>query len=155
MQEYKLGFNHGDAHSHTYASFAYENRQGIIIGTGTERYSGLIKYDRKIFKWLTAGARVNLNIRRNDRNNITLNGVSNGSAVCLSPLVGPEDEWNRYSDEGGSGGSVYNSPYLLAKNITNYLKTKYLSVAPWVEITPISGLTLKSTFSANWSIRSS
>ncbi len=150
QQEYKISLSHGDSKSHTFASFGYEKRDGIVIGTGMHKYTALVKLDRKIFKWLKIGARINLSTRRNDRNSVTINGTSNGSAVCLSPLVGPTDEWNRYSDEGTSGGAVFNSPYLIAKNVTNYVNIKYLNVAPWIEITPFKGATLKSTYSAGW-----
>ena len=150
QQEYKLSLNHGDSKSHTYASFGYENRKGIVIGTGMSKFNSLVKIDRKIFKWLQAGARLNFAYRRNDRNSVTINGGSNSSAICLSPLVGPEDTWNRYNDEGGSGGAIYNSPYLIAKNTTNYVLIKYLNLAPWVEIRPLKDLVLKSSFSAGW-----
>lgn len=150
QQEYKIALNYGSSKSHAYASFGYENRQGIVIGTGMQKFTSLLKVDRAVFKWLRIGARINFAIRRNDRNSVTINGVSNGSAVCLSPLVGPTDEWNRYSDEGGSGGSVYNSPYLIATKADNYLNIKYLNLSPWVEITPFKGATIKSVFSAGW-----
>lgn len=150
QQDYKLALNYGTSKFHVYGSFGYEKRDGIIIGTGMNKYTSLLKADLKVFKWLKVGARLNFAVRRNDRNSVTINGVSNGSAVCLSPLVGPEDEWNRYSDEGGSGGAVYNSPYLIARNTTNYVHIKYFNVAPWVEIYPFTGATLKSVFSAGW-----
>lgn len=150
QQEYKVSMNHGDSKSHTFASFGYEKRDGIVIGTGMQKFTSLLKLDRKIFPWLLVGARINFATRRNDRNSVTINGVGNGSAVCLSPLVGPEDAWNRYSDEGGSGGAVYNSPYLIATRATNYVNIRYLNLAPWVEITPVKGLVFKSVFSASW-----
>ena len=150
QQEYKLALNYGTSKYHIYGSFGYENRDGIIIGTRMNKYTSLLKTDLKVFKWLKVGARYNFTFRRNDRNSVTINGISNGSAVCLSPLVGPEDEWNRYSDEGGSGGAVYNSPYLIARNTTNYVNIKYFNVAPWAEVYPFKGATLKSVFSAGW-----
>ena len=150
QQEYKLALNYGDSNGHVYGSFGYENREGIVIGTGMSKYNSLLKVDRKVFKWLKLGVRANLAYRRNDRNSVTINGASNTSAICLSPLVGPEDEWNRYSDEGGSGGAVYNSPYLIARDATNYVNIKYLNVAPWVEVYPFKGATFKSQFSVAW-----
>lgn len=149
-QDYKIAVNYGDKMQHIYLSFGYENRDGIVIGTGMRKYGSLLKFDRKLFNWMTIGARVNFTYRHNDRNNITINGAGSSSAICLSPLVGPEDTWNRYSDEGESGGAVFNSPYLIAKNVTNYFNTKFLNMAPFVELTPVKGLTLKSTFSVTF-----
>ena len=150
QQEYKVAMNYGDSKSHAYSSFGYEKRDGIVIGTGMQKYTSLLKLDRKVFPWLKVGLRMNFATRRNNRNSVTINGVNNSSAVCLSPLVGPTDEWNRYSDEGGSGGSVYNSPYLIATKATNYQDIKYLNLAPWVEVTPFKGAVLRSVFSAGW-----
>ena len=150
QHDHKLALNYGTSKYHIYGSFGYENRDGIVIGTGMQKYTSFIKTDLKVFKWLKVGARLNFALRRNDRNSVTINGASNGSAVCLSPLVGPEDEWNRYSDEGGSGGAVYNSPYLIANHTTNYVNIKYFNAAPWLEVYPFKGATLRSVFSAGW-----
>lgn len=150
QQEYKVSMNYGDSKSHAYTSFGYENRDGIVIGTGMRKFTSLLKLDRKVFSWLQVGLRANFATRRNNRNSVTINGTGNSSAVCLSPLVGPEDSWNRYSDEGGSGGSVYNSPYLIATRATNYVDIRYLNLVPWAEIKLSKNLALKSTFSSSW-----
>lgn len=150
QQDYKVSVNYGDSKQHVYISFGYENRDGIVIGTGMEKYGALVKLDRKLFSFLKIGARVNFVYRHNDRNSVTINGTSSTSAICLSPLVGKEDEWNRYSDAGGSGGSVFNSPYLIATRTTNFLNSKFLNMAPYIEITPLKSLTLRSMFSATF-----
>jgi len=147
QQDYKLSVSYGDSKQHMYFSFGYENRDGIIIGTGMEKYGSLVKFDRNLFKWLKFGARLNYVYRRSDRNSVTINGTSSTSAVCMSPMVGKEDIWSRYADEGGSGGAYFDSPYLIAKNTTNYGINKFLNLAPYIVLTPVKGLSIRSTFS--------
>lgn len=148
QQGYKFAVNRGDSKSHMYFSIGYDNSQGIIIGSDMQRVTGLLKADYKFFNWLTAGARLNYTFRHNNLNKIKINGQSAYSACALSPLLGPTDKWNKYSDNSGSGASVYDSPYLQAMNETNYRNGSYINVVPWVEIKPLSWLVVKSTFSA-------
>lgn len=145
-QGYKLAMNTGNSKGHAYFSFGYDNVKGILIGSDMQRYSAMLKVDRKFFKWLTVGARVNFAYRNNDLSKVKMNGGT-GSPACLSPMVGKTDTWNRYSDEGSGGGSVFNSPFLVSEKETNYNNTLYLNLVPWVEATLAKGLKLKSTFS--------
>lgn len=147
QQDYKLNVSYGDSKQHMYVSFGYENRDGIVIGTGTEKYGTLVKFDRMLFKWLKFGARLNYVYRKSDRNSVIINGTSSSSAVCMSPMVGKEDVWSKYADEGGSGGAYFDSPYLIATKTTNYAINKFLNLVPYIVLTPVKGLTIKSTFS--------
>ena len=133
-QGYKLAMNTGNSKGHAYFSFGYDNVKGILIGSDMQRYSAMLKVDRKFFKWLTVGARVNFAYRNNDLSKVKMNGGT-GSPACLSPMVGKTDTWNRYSDEGSGGGSVFNSPFLVSQKETNYNNTLYLNLVPWVEAT--------------------
>ena len=145
-QGYKLAMNTGNSKGHAYFSFGYDDVKGILLGSEMKRYSTMLKVDRKLFKWLTVGARVSFAYRNNDLSKIKMNGTTNAPA-CLSPMVGKTDTWNRYSDEGSGGGSVFNSPYLVSLQETNYNNVMYLNLVPWVEATLAKGLKLKSTFS--------
>ncbi len=145
-QGYKLAMNTGNSKGHAYFSFGYDNVKGILLGSDMQRTSTMLKVDRKLFKWLNVGARLSYAYRNNDLSKIKMNGSTNAPA-CLSPMVGKTDTWNRYSDEGSGGGSVFNSPYLVSLQETNYNNVMYFNLVPWVEITLTKGLLLKSTFS--------
>ena len=145
-QAYKLAVNTGNSKGHAFFSFSYDDVQGILLGSDMQRYSTLLKVDKKLFKWLTVGSRISFAVRHNDLSKIKMNGGTT-SPACLSPLVGKTDIWNRYSDEGSTGAAVFNSPYLVSLNETNYSNVLYLNIAPWVEATLAKGLKLKSTFS--------
>ena len=145
-QGYKLAMNTGNSKGHAYFSFGYDDVKGILLGSQMKRYSTMLKVDRKLFKWMTVGARVSYAYRNNDLSKVKMNGSTNAPA-CLSPMVGKTDTWNRYSDEGSGGGSVFNSPYLVSLQETNYNNVMYINLVPWVEFTLAKGLKLKSTFS--------
>ena len=145
-QGYKFALNSGNSKGHAYFSLGYDNVKGILIGSDMQRYSAMLKVDKKLFKWLTVGARVSFAYRNNDLSKVKMNGGT-GSPACLSPMIGKTDTWNRYSDEGSGGGSVFNSPYVVSQKETNYNNVLYLNLVPWVEATLAKGLKLKSTFS--------
>ena len=146
-RSYRLQLGQGDAKQHSYFSISYDNKPGIVLATRMQRASAILKVDRSFFKWLKAGVRATYTWRHNDINKIAINGTSSTAAVCLSPLVGITDIWNRYSDAADSSSSVFNSPYLLALNETNYKNTHFLNLVPWIELTPFKGALLKSTYS--------
>lgn len=146
-QKYGLQIFRGDSKMGTYFTLSYDNKPGIVVDTGMERISSMLKVRRSLFKWLKVGSNISYTWQNRNINKIQINGTSSTSAVCLSPLVGPTDIWNRYADAADSSSSVFNSPYLKAKNETNYSNSNFFNMVPWVEITPFKGALLKSTYS--------
>ena len=57
QQDYKLNVGYGDRRQSVWLSFGYEDRDGIVIGTGMRRYSTLVKFSRQLFKFMKIGAR--------------------------------------------------------------------------------------------------
>ena len=145
-QGYKFAVNSGNSKGHAYFSFGYDDVKGILIGSDMHKYTSMLKVDKKFFKWLTAGVRITFAYRNNDFSKVKMNGTTT-SPACLSPLVGKNDFWNKYAEEGASGAAVFNSPYIVSQKETNYANVMYLNLAPWVEATLAKGLKLKSTFS--------
>ena len=54
-QNYALTLNGSENKHNYYASFSYNDTQGIIQGSGQKRMTGRINLDRRIFKWLKVG----------------------------------------------------------------------------------------------------
>lgn len=146
-QKYSLSLSRGNSSQGTYFSLSYDDKPGIVLATGMERLAGRVSFRRTLFKWMKVGTSVSYTWQHRDVNKIKINGTSSVSAVALSPLVGPNDIWNRYADAADSSSSIFNSPYRLALNETNYNTSHFLNVAPWVEITPFKGAVLRSTYS--------
>lgn len=152
-QSYLFNLNAAERRSNIYFSIGYDNNQGIIKGTDAQRVSTLLKVNRHLGKYVFAGARVNFTYKSTERNKISLNGLNTESAVCLSPLLDASSTWNRYGDTGENGGNVFNNPYIVATQSINHQDSYALALTPWIEITPLAGLKIKSTFTYslnNW-----
>lgn len=146
-QKYSLSLSRGNSSQGTYFSLSYDDKPGIVLATGMERLAGRLSLRRTLFKWMKVGMSVSYTWQHRDVNKIHINGTSSNSALSLSPLVGPTDIWNRYADAADSSSSIFNSPYRLAHDETNYSNSHFLNVAPWVEIIPFKGAVLRSTYS--------
>ena len=115
-------------------NFGYNNTQGIIIGSGFQRWTGRVLVEAKPFKWLQAGVRVYYANRSSDFATASITGTSATAAIYLSPLLGLEDTWNSYGSEVAAGGSVFNNPYIEANNITNRKNMANLNLMPYLHL---------------------
>ena len=146
-QNYFLSLSGGGKSSKAYFSFAYTDVDGVVINTGMERMTGRLKFDQDLFKWLKVGINTSYSWRHNDQSNVAISGTSTTSAIATSPINSLYGAWNTLGDTGTDGGTVYDNPYLKAVNITNERENRTLNVAPYIEIRPVKGLSVKSTFS--------
>ena len=146
-QNYFLSLAGGSKSTKVLFSLNYKDNQGIIINTGNETLTGRLKIDHTVFKWLKLGINTNYYLRNRDRNNNNISGTSATAVTNINPLMGKTDTWNSLGDNGTNGGSIYNSPYLKAMNIINEDSQTRLTLTPYVELTFMKGLSLKSQFS--------
>ena len=143
-QNYALSVNGGGEKGSFYASFAYNDTEGIIDGSGQQRFSGRFKGERQIFKWLKAAYNGSYTWRYTDENKATIGGTSwwNG-AQYLSPLLKVTDSENPLY----TGGAKINTPRAMIDLNTNETKRNSMNHAISVDITPVENLVLSSVFS--------
>ena len=137
------------AHSegiNVWAAFGYTYNRGVVIGSSYNRYTGRANVDTKLGKRLTIGARFNLTFYDVNRTNAAISGTNTNSAIFLSPLLNTESTWNQYGYEE-SAGTVFNNPYISAKNIDNHADKWSFNIVPWAKIDFGKGLVLNTTFS--------
>ena len=110
-------------------SLGYNNTPSVVLGSGSRKYTGTVKLTSKIKQRLTWG--VNVNFVLNDKNNPTasISGANTSAAILLSPMLDKEETWNRFGDGESYGGLPFNSPYLVAKNVTSKTKNEQLLLA--------------------------
>lgn len=121
-QNYSLSLTGKTDAGSYYSSFSYNDSQGIIDESGQKRFTGRIKLDRQLFKWLKIGYNGSYTWRHNDETKTSIGGSSWwGAAQYLSPMLKPQDVWNNLY----YGGQKYNSPLAVLK-----LNTHYLDVIP-------------------------
>ena len=143
-QNYSLSLTGKTDAGSYYSSFSYNDSQGIIDESGQRRFTGRIKLDRQLFKWLKIGYNGSYTWRHNDETKTSIGGSSWwGAAQYLSPMLKPQDvENNLYY-----GGQKYNSPLAVLKLNTHYLERHSMNHAFSADVTPVKNLTLRSILS--------
>lgn len=144
---YFFSLSGGSKTTKVYFSMGYNDRQGIVINSGQTQLSGRLKIDHTAFKWLKLGINTTYSIREQQKANNDISGTSTTAVTNLNPMNSPTSTWNILGDNGTNGGSVYDSPYLKALNITNIYDRAILTLTPYIELTLAKGLKLKSQFS--------
>ncbi|WP_256012207.1 SusC/RagA family TonB-linked outer membrane protein [Desertivirga xinjiangensis] len=125
-----------------YASFAYDNTQGIIDKSGVKRFTGRLNLDYQLFPWMKTGYKYNYTGRDDDQNLVTIGGTNWWSAaIYLNPLIQLRDNFNDlwYS------GQRFNSPRaVLDYGVIRNAKRNGNTHTGYVDIEPLKGLKLNS-----------
>ena len=133
-----------DNNSSYYASFAYNDTEGIIQESGQKRFTGRISLDRQLFRWLKIGYTGSYTWRHNDQNKASIGGTAwYSAAMYLSPLIKPNSTYNPLY----YNGQRINTPSVLIDQNTYYNERHSNNHTFTAALTPIKGLTINSTFS--------
>ncbi len=144
---YFFSLSGGSKSTKVFFSMGYNDNQGIVINSGQQTLNTRLKLDHTAFKWLKLGANISYSNREQQKANNDISGNSTTAATSINPIQTPTAIWNMLGDSGTNGGSVYDSPYLKAINITNTSDRTILTLTPYVELTLAKNLKLKSQFS--------
>ena len=146
-QRYFLSLAGGSKSTKVYFSLGYNDIQGIVIDSDQQQLTGRLKIDHTVFKWLKLGINTQYQLRHNNKSNTAISGTAVRAVTNLNPMMTPTETWDLLGDNGTNGGSIYDSPYLKAQNITNYEDRTILTLTPYVELVFTPNLKLKSQFS--------
>jgi TonB-linked SusC/RagA family outer membrane protein len=145
QQNYQVGLSGGSENTKVYFSLGYYDEKGLMKLDRFKRYTTRANIDQTVNKWLKVGlqtqlAYINNDIRR-DPFNLASQAVPLGRAYddegkLIFRLLG-STQINPLADE---------QPGVYDRNT----KTNRLSAAAYVELTPLDGLSLRSTFGANY-----
>lgn len=132
-QDYYLSLKGSSGSSRYSASFGYNDEQGVIIGSGNRKISGVFSFGTKLKPWLDAGIRASITDTRTDNTNAAISGTSANAAINLSPILTIHDEWNMYGSDESSGGAIFDNPYLKATKMENWLRRNTITFAPYIK----------------------
>ena len=149
-QAYYLSLAGGGKNTKVFFSINYKDNDGIVICTGQRHLTTRLKVDHNATKWLKMGVNLNYQTRHNDQAKTGINGTGTTVAIALNPLLAKDATWNNLGDSATNGGSIYNSPYLQAHNVTKMTDRNYLTMSPYLQFNLAKGLRLKSTFSYSY-----
>lgn len=143
-QNYSLSLTGKTDAGSYYSSFSYNDSEGIIKDSGQKRFTGRIKLDRQLFKWLRVGYNGSYTFRHNDQTKTSIGGTAwYNAAQYLSPLLKPTDTENTLY----YGGQKFNGPTALIDENTYYIQRHSTNHSFTAEINPVENLSIKSIFS--------
>lgn len=140
-QSYNLSLSGGSKNSTYFASFGFNDEQGIIKESGVKRYTGRLNLTHQLFSWMKLGAGISYTNRDINPNLVTIGGTNWwNAAIYLSPLLKAYDNFNDlwYS------GQKFNSPQATLKGTERNEKRDYLNTSISMEIEPIKDLKIKT-----------
>ena len=147
-QNYSLSLSgKGGPKSSYYASFSYNDSPGIVQGSGQQRLTGRLSFDREFFPWLKLGYSGNYTWRLQDVARASIGGTSyRQAAQYLSPFIKPGD-YNNPLVDGNNDNRRINTPRAsidLVTNLREYHSTNHSFKA---DIKPSESFNIKSTLS--------
>jgi TonB-linked SusC/RagA family outer membrane protein len=145
QQNHQVGISGGSENTKLYFSAGYFDEKGLLNLDRYKRYTTRLNLDQIVNKWLKVGAQAQLAYINNDIRRDPLNLASQSL-----PLGSP------YDADGNLvlfplGGTIVNpladeQPGAYQRNT----KSNRITAAGYVEITPLTGLSIRSTFGANF-----
>ena len=141
VQDHQLSLSGGDEKTNYYLSAGYFSQDGIVRGSGFDRYSFRTTIDSRLSKVFKAGVNVSLSETASDNNNIAFKDL-----LREDPLKPVYDEDGNFNVVGY--GTSNPGKNLLADNTLNTnFTTRYRSfINSYIEATLAEKITLKSTF---------
>ena len=140
MTNHTLNFFNHTANSNYYVSLNYLNQDGIQLGSGFDRYQIRFNFDQDLGNVAKVGA--SFNGARSNRENPRASAI--GAYVLPTAPIYNED--GSYHSVDAINGSTYNNPIAQDKLIMdNTYKNRALGNI-YMQINPVKGLIVKSTF---------
>lgn len=154
MNKHQLSLSGGSGNTTYYLSGEYLDQDGVAEGSGFDRYGFRLNLDNKPRPWLTLGANLSFN-QTNEVLTATNYSASDpliANALRLTPQIPVKNfdgSWGGSDPINGAGQFAPINPLAIANLITNKnMKRQFLGGLN-VAITPIAGLTIRTSFNTN------
>ena len=144
-QNHALSFSGASEKGAYYLSFGYSNRTGMVENLGDKRYSGRINSDYAIKSWLKVGT--NTSFTHTDSDIFSDDGVYD-KARGANPML-PVNSEIYTLNYGGVQDNNYFNPIRTLK-IENDRRRNRLSSTNFLNVNPIEGLNIRTTFSIDF-----
>ena len=159
QQEYNLSVSHGTEDFQGFFSIGYLNNQGAVKETNFERLAMRANMDYEPTNWFKAGMKLSPTVRWWGNQVGGNRGTLYGSAFMSSPLDGPymdDGVWERDNEaywDGKYDLDIYSPDMFSNRNALHALKKQVdkdqnldIHIQPYVQFSPIDGLSFKSQF---------
>lgn len=155
MNKHQLNFSGGSNNTTYYMSGEYLNQDGIALGSGFKRYGFRLNLDNKPREWATIGA----NLAYNQTNeNLTATNYGDAQSPLIAnalrltpqiPVTNLDGSWGGSDPVNGAGQYAPINPVALASLITNTNVKRNMMGGINLAITPIKGLSIRTSFNGN------
>src|SRR5690606_17388102 len=144
QQNHVVSFSNGTDKGSYYLSFGYTDNKGVIQKSEQEKFSGRINADQQIKPWLKVGT--NTSFTRTN-NTLVDDGIMNRARLA-NPMLAISDELETLNWQGIFDQNNFNP--LRSLRIDHDLIYNRLLSSNYLNINPIEGLNIRSTFSIDY-----
>lgn len=146
-QSYFLRLTGGSETVKYLVSGYYTDNLGVVINSNLRTFGGTVKLDSKLGRKVNLSVKATFDQRLQEYSKTPISGTSTTCAIAMAPILTPESTWNILGDNGTTGGSIYNNPYIIAKNVQNSSVLRRFTIAPVLNVNFTKDLKLMSRFS--------
>ncbi len=150
MNNHQLSLSGGSEKTSFYLSGEYLNQDGMVLGSGFDRYSVRLNIDNKTREWLSIGANFSFNQTNEDLTTSQENIIQ--KAVQLTPQIPVQNldgTWGGGDDTNGANQFAPVNPIALANLTTNDLTRRQFLGGLNLDIKIMEGLHFRTAFNSN------
>ena len=151
QQNHVVSLSNGDDRGSYYLSFGYMDNKGVLEKNGQKKYSGRINADQQIKPWLKVGTNTSYTRTNNSAFYNSDGSVDDGimnRARLANPMLAISDKLETLNWQGIFDQNNFNP--LRSLSIDSKLVYNRLLSSNYININPIEGLNLRSTFSIDY-----
>lgn len=147
QQNHMVSFSNGSDKGNYYLSVGYTDSKGMIKKSEQKKYTARINADQMIKTWLKVGT--NTSFTRTE-NSLVDDGVMN-RARSANPMLAVDETIQTLNWQGVFDQNNFNP--IRSLQVDNDLKYNRLLSSNYININPIKGLNLRSTFSIDYAYK--
>lgn len=166
-QNHSLNLSGANESSKYYFSIGLDDRTGIVRGNDYDRKSVSYNLEHKVNDWLKVGSKTNYSVDKTSAvlslgtgaSSVSANSVAYRLGFITAPIVAPFNRDGSYNITGPNVGVMdnaghlkshsrmgYTNPVLTLERNQDETMNNYLQSNAFVELTPLSWLTLRSVY---------
>ncbi|KGE14120.1 SusC/RagA family TonB-linked outer membrane protein [Sphingobacterium deserti] len=143
MQQHDLNISGGSDKTTYFISSSYFDQEGLMYRSSFDRITLRSNIDSRLNDWVRVGLNLSGGYDVRELNGWGLNDTNGGLALLAPPFYTPYDaNGNEYYDQQIPGWARWSPRYLADKNPADR-KRKQFNPVGYIEVKPISGLSLK------------
>lgn len=144
QQNHSLSFSGASEKGSYYLSFGYYNQKGLVKKTGQTKYTGRINADRMVKPWLKVGTNTSFTRTEDELvDDYVFDNARNGNPLQpIDPNMDLLLYGNKYND-------TFFNPIRSLQVDYDRIRNRLLS-SNFIELTPIKGLNIRTTFSLDF-----